>query len=199
MTSLLVCSWNANGIRGRIAELIEMINRRKIDIMMINKTKMNSTDKLKIKGFTCIRKDRQNRAGGVAILVRKIIPFQEVKINYDISIEYVCIKLENNVHLISVYNKPLNNFATRDLEILLGVSDKVMIIGDLNARHANWNCHVNNKNGNTLNTYVQKNDVTVLYPSEPTHIPINGGTPTTIDIIVNKHVSNHYGIYVTRT
>lgn len=195
MAKIVICSWNANGIRYRIAGLIEFLNRRKIGIMMINETKLNEKDKLKIRGYNCIRKDRQNRAGGVAILIRNDIPFQEIKLNSKVTIEYVCIRLESNIHLIAAYNRPLNRIAIRDLNVMLGVANRVLLVGDLNARNKKWRCHINNRNGIILNNYIQHNNVTIMFPNEPTHVPNNGGTPTTIDIAINKQINNYTDIH----
>ncbi|CAL1680787.1 unnamed protein product [Lasius platythorax] len=87
--------------------------------MLINETKLNKNDRLKIKGYSCIRKERQNRAGGVAVLVRKDIPYQEIKLKSEVAIENICIRLENNIHIIAAYNRPLNRISNRDLNVLL--------------------------------------------------------------------------------
>lgn len=108
MDKITICSWNANGIRDRVAGLIEFLCKLNIGIILINKTKLNKNDRLKIKGYNCIRKERQNRAGGVAVLVRKDISYQEINLKSEIAIENICIRLENNIHIIAAYNRPLN-------------------------------------------------------------------------------------------
>lgn len=128
MDKIIICSWNANGIRDRIAGLIEFLERLKIGIMLINETKLNKDDRLKIRGYSCIRKERQNRAGGVAVLVRKDIPFQEIKMKSETAIENICIRLENNTHIIAAYNRPLNKISIRDLNVMFSVADRVLLV-----------------------------------------------------------------------
>jgi len=41
MNNLRICSWNANGLRNRVAELINFLQRNNIDIMMIKETRYN--------------------------------------------------------------------------------------------------------------------------------------------------------------
>lgn len=186
--TLRICTWNANGVRNKLGELIHFLSREKIDIMLITETKLKESESLKLRNYTTLQKCRHNAAGGVAILVKQNIPYQSIALNQRISIEYIGIKLLNNVSIVVVYNNPRNNFKSKDLKYLLDVSNKVLLIGDLNARHYTWNCHVNNANGTTLYKYSHENDCTIMYPNEATHYPTNSMTPTTIDIAVNKNV-----------
>lgn len=189
MDNIKICSWNANGVRNKINEMKEFLDRLDIDILMINETKLTKDIKLKIRNYNCIRKDRDNAAGGVAMLIKNSIPFKEVLIS-NISIECLCIKLASNIHLVSVYNKPRNFYEKKELNKLVKLGKKVIIYGDLNARHKSWNCHIDNKNGNTLLEFLQNSETTLMIPNEPTLYPNNGSTPTLIDIGINKNVAN---------
>lgn len=71
----------------------------------------------------------------------------------------------------------------------MNVGNKVLLIGDLNAKHLTWNCNRNNKRGKILFNYTQQNNCSILFPDEPTHYPYNGTTPTIIDIVVNKNIN----------
>lgn len=190
MYKLKICSWNANGIRHKTCELIEFLNRFKIDIMLINETKLSAKDNFKIRNYTCERYNRDNAAGGVMILVKNNVPYKVVKIKKSV-IENVCIKLASGAYIISAYNRPSIQYTKNDLDILLNASNKILVVGDLNSRHKAWKCHINNKNGRTLYSYSQTNNCSIIFPEEPTHYPENGGTPTTIDIIVNKNIKNN--------
>ncbi|KAM0734035.1 putative RNA-directed DNA polymerase from transposon X-element [Formica fusca] len=157
--------------------------------MLINETKLSAKDNYKIKNYTCERYNRDNAAGGVMILIKNNIPYKLIKIKNCV-VENVCIKLANDIHIIAAYNRPSIQYTTKDLDILLNVSNKVLLVGDLNSRHKAWNCHINNANGRTLYGYSQMNNCSIMFPDEPTHYPENGGTPTTIDIIINKKSRN---------
>ena len=87
----------------------------------------------------------------------------------------------------------MNVIETEDLDTLRNVVPNVIIIGDLNSRHKAWDCHINNHNGLTLYNYSLINCCSIMYPDEPTHYPANGTIPTTIDLAVNKNVSNVTG------
>ena len=63
------------------------------------------------------------------------------------SLEYVAVKLLSNIHLIAVYKKPTNEFTTKEIDAFLKVGGKVILYGNVNARHKTWNCPVKNKRG----------------------------------------------------
>lgn len=191
MPSIRCCTWNANGVRSRIAELRAFIQAHNLDLILLNETKLTPDIKIKIKGFQILRKDRTAHGGGVAIIIRNNVPFIKIKRNNQITIENICIELNSKIIIAAVYNQPRNNFTTNDLELLADLGRKVLIIGDLNARHHTWNNHVTNLNGRTLYNFTLNNNLIVQNTARPTHFPDNGTTPTTIDIILNKNVSNN--------
>lgn len=198
MNSLNISSWNANGLRNRISELINYIHCNNIDIMMINETRFNSQINFKVKGYKCIRRDRSSAAGGILMLIKNNIPYKEAKHEPHIPIENISIKLASGIHLIAAYNSPNKVFSACDLDKLLNVSNRVLLIGDLNARHKAWECHLNNKRGRILLNYTLTNNLIVIFPDEPTHFPENGATPTIIDIGINKNITNISNINVIK-
>ncbi|KAG7188343.1 hypothetical protein KM043_008000 [Ampulex compressa] len=190
MDRLKVCSWNANGLRGRLGELIEYLDRNKVDILLLNETKFTNKDKLKIKSYICYRKERDNSAGGVAILVKATIPHKLLSINTNLTLEAVGIKLPSDINIISTYRRPSITLNERDINILMNIGEKVLIVGDLNATHLTWNCNRTNKSGKILFDITQNNNCAIMFPNEPTNYPPNNTTPSTIDIVINKNVRN---------
>lgn len=65
---------------------------------MINETRFNSQSKLKIRGYTCIRKDNSSTAGGLLMLIKNNVPYKEIKQVLDVTIENLCIKLASGIH-----------------------------------------------------------------------------------------------------
>ena len=182
--------WNANGLRHNIGDLRHFINKNEIDLMSISETKLTEDIKIKFKNYNIIRKDRTAHGGGLALLIKNSVPYRIVNIKGTVSIEHLCIQLENNLHIIAVYNPPINKFCAKDLETLTGIGSKVLIIGDFNARHTTWGNDINNTNGRTLYKYITDSNLIVQHTNEPTHFPTNGMSPSYIDLVVNKNVSN---------
>jgi len=101
------------------------------------------------------------------MLIKNNIPYKEIKRNLDITIEYIPIKLASNIYLIAVYNSFNKDLTIKDIDKLLSIGNKILLIGNLNARQI-WNCHVSNKRGR-LFRYALRNDCTVIFPDESTH------------------------------
>lgn len=187
---LKIHTWNANGVRNKLPELRGYLEKHRVDIMLINELRIKDKDKLNIRHYSTIRKLRLNDTGhgGVAILIRRGVPYTEVG-STQCSIENTGIKLDNNITIIAAYNSPSNIFKAACLHKLLSTSTKVIVMGDLNARHCYWDCQQNNRNGHTLLEYVQDhNDCNILYPDEHTHFPENNMSPSTLDIAITKNI-----------
>lgn len=199
VTHLKVVSWNADGLSNKVSELKYFLTNNNVDIMFIDELKFQQGQVINVRGYVSYIKLRPNsRFGGVGVLVRDCLPHVITKNNSLSSIEHIILTLQNNISLIGVYNSPRNEFTETCLLNLFKTSNKVILIGDLNARHTVWNCHLNNKNGRTLNNFLQGHlDCVLLHTNEHTHFPDNQMTPTTIDIAVTKNVSNVSSLVVT--
>ncbi|GFW22243.1 hypothetical protein TNCV_1429971 [Trichonephila clavipes] len=66
--TLNILQLNINGTQRKIEELTEILNVNKVHIACLQETKLNPNLKLKIKGFTTLRKDRK-KTGQVAALL----------------------------------------------------------------------------------------------------------------------------------
>jgi hypothetical protein len=54
------------------------------------------------------------------------------------------------------------------LEYIFGLSSSVLLTGDLSCKHANWNNHCLNRNGELLAKWVNLSDSHIRGPSDPT-------------------------------
>ena len=99
-----IFSWNANGISTKDDLLLNYINNEKIDIILLNETRLKKNKNFKIRGFTALRQDRIDDSGygGVAILIKNNIHFKEISPIIGSSIEHLAIQLankQNNNHI----------------------------------------------------------------------------------------------------
>ena len=125
-------------LKTKIGELIEFLNRFQMYIAMINEAKCMTKDKLQIRNYTCVRKERENSAGGVAVFIRNSIPHKAVKQCDSITLECACIRLPSDIYFVAAYNNPRNEFKTKEISNLLNIRNRVLIFVDLNARHKTW-------------------------------------------------------------
>lgn len=164
-------SWNARSLRNKNIELIDFLNTNKPHFVNISETHFNNKDKFTVPGYTIYRKDKEGDGGGVLIMVKSGISHTLRIINNLNHIEAIGVEVSiNNINttIISVY-VPQNKLLPDDLNKLLRLNNHVIISGDMNSRHRQWNCHSNNKNGKTLLNYISRHNVDLHAPSSPTH------------------------------
>ena len=126
--------WNANGLRNKLGELFSFLNSYKVDIMVITETKLAQNIKIKVRNYNLHRNDRNNRGGGVAILIKnKIAHARQPTINT--SIENVSIRLTNDVLIVGAYARPNLLLDNDDLDAIFNLNQKILVLGDFNARH----------------------------------------------------------------
>ena len=156
--------WNANGVRGNYRELLQFLWDYKIDIMLLNETRLTPINKFLVPGFHVIRKDRLgDRAHGrVSILVRNCINYTEIRLDTKY-LENVAIKLCENTLIVSVYNSPNIKLVIRELELIFNSGDKVILYGDLNAKNSAWNFTTGNANGKILLAYALKKFLKIIH------------------------------------
>uniref|UniRef100_A0A182YRN9 Endo/exonuclease/phosphatase domain-containing protein n=1 Tax=Anopheles stephensi TaxID=30069 RepID=A0A182YRN9_ANOST len=73
----------------------------------------------------------------------------------------------------------------RDLSIITRTYAKLVVAGDLNARHRMWNNMRSNTNGRLLFDHAQQGHYTVEYPDSPTYVTSRGSS-STLDIFLNN-------------
>lgn len=151
-----IINWNANGIRNKLLELEELLNRLHVDVCIVTETKLSSKfDHINVKNFICYRADRDaaNTGGGVAILVHRRLgsDTRPYNINKDEikTIETVAVKI-NDVLIIAAYKNPQAELNIDDLKKLYNKHNKIIMAGDINAKHTAWGNKYNNKTGKML-------------------------------------------------
>jgi hypothetical protein len=171
------------------------LEKYKPHILVITETKLINSDKITFRNYTLTRQDRNNnkntRGGGVLIAVRKGVPYTSKK-TPNTSLETAAIQLaDNGPAIVGAYNPPYNYFKVSELSKILAISNKTILAGDLNAKNTVWNCNSNETNGITLEKYLNSSGTSINFPNEPTHTPLNGTNPTTIDIFLAKNIQNY--------
>jgi hypothetical protein len=136
------------------------------------------------------RTDRLTERGGTAILLRRgtdhhAVPVQGLQHLEATAIWYTLVG--KPVKILAVYLSPSRPLIGSDLSACLGDCLPVVMAGDLNAKHVEWNSRVVTKRGRVLRDYAVKNSCLIHGPNTPTTISYNpSATPDIIDIIITK-------------
>lgn len=87
--------WNARGLSGKFNELAELVRVENIDIACVSETHLTDNIQLRdIPNYNMIRHDRLTHLGGLVMLIRKGIKFDEVDLGTTDLLEYVGIIIE---------------------------------------------------------------------------------------------------------
>lgn len=191
ISKINIATWNANSLNGKRNLLTHFMKIHDVHIMLINETKLKANDKFNINGYQVLRNDRpsETASGGVCAIISNKIPFVTITLPMT-TLETVGFKLLGGIHIISAYNPPSNHFTLTELNKLMQIGKRVILAGDLNSKHTNWGCQSIDTNGRTLNQFLLSSNSNLLFTDEPTHFPENFNTPSTIDIVIAKNVSN---------
>ncbi|GFX26794.1 probable RNA-directed DNA polymerase from transposon X-element [Trichonephila clavipes] len=147
---LSLCSWNANGLLRKYAELRIFIEKHSPDILLIQETHLRPSDNLNIANYTCHRNDRisdgPRTAGGTLILVKNSLKHYCLPTPPLRALEATNIILTPPKHdpisITCVYIPPSSdeNLFTIDIEHFIQTANNCILFGDFNATHSAWNC-----------------------------------------------------------
>ncbi|GFS60771.1 RNA-directed DNA polymerase from mobile element jockey [Trichonephila clavipes] len=192
--TLNILQLNINGTQRKIEELTEILNVNKVHIACLQATKLNPNLKLKIKGFTTLRKDRKDRpGGGLAFLVKSAdIKFREITLppttDYDensTEVQAITVLLpQQEVTTINVYHPDNSDI---NLDILNTLLDTKILLGDLNAKTPSWGSMTLDLKGSQIEDLLCDNDLSILNDKRSTYFSKTTGTTSALDITAINH------------
>ena len=152
---------NINGIKNKLSDLKTMIVENQPHIITLNETKLAHNESISLVGYTTIKNNRMTNnirsyGGGVMILVKNDIKFDNVKqIQIDQN-EYLSIKLHFNkkqIHLVSSYIRPQAKLNFEVIELLS--TENTIFIGDFNSKNTLWGSSKNGARGKLLEHHLE--------------------------------------------
>ena len=105
---------NIKSLKNKKERLNLYLEEKSIGIASINETWLKKSTKLSFKSYNVVRKDRDSRAGGVCLVIKKDIKYEEIDFS-QFSDEIVGVSITNpgtgsKWHFISLYIPPEKNF-----------------------------------------------------------------------------------------
>ena len=183
---------NIRSCRNKVVEISPFLKENDIDILTLNETWLKSNFKLDIPNYNITRNDRpRRRGGGVAILVRNDIKFDIIDtcsaINTDNEAITILLKdSQDPISITTIYIPPGSNINTTLLNNIKNSADNIIITGDLNAKHTDFNCSKTDKWGMALKKALNDADLFVADNSKPTHRDSKTDTNDIIDYIISS-------------
>lgn len=193
-----MCVFNADSIVQQVMEFREFMKEQHIDICMVSETMLKPGVKATVPNYKCYRKDRPTAGGGVAIYIKRGIPHHQVYPPVTRELETVAVEVATAtgpLTIVAVYRQPSYQLDEADIPALAQIRGKLIIGGDLNAKHADWNARQTTRAGIQLQRLARDHQFNVWGPEEPTHFPKNGDRPDVLDIALTKRITG----FVTTT
>jgi hypothetical protein len=100
------------------------------------------------------------------------------------------------VRILAAYLSPSRPLIDVDLSACFGGGMPVLLAGDLNAKHMDWNSRLSTRRGKLLHDYADGNSCLIFGPDSPTTSPYNPlATPDVLDIVMTKNLT--FPVYLT--
>jgi endonuclease/exonuclease/phosphatase family metal-dependent hydrolase len=91
------------------------------------------------------------------------------------------------VKLVAAYLSPTRPLIESDLSECISAGFPVLLAGDLNAKHTDWNSRLTTSRGSLLRDYAIRNTCLIYGPDSPTTAPYrHNATPDVVDIVIVK-------------
>lgn len=189
--SIKVIYWNINSFRIKKTDLDDLIKENSPDIICLQETKCTSNIKIAVPGYHTYRFDRDQPAGGVAILIKPEMPHSFQGSNQNISIDNVTVKIHTRngpIKITSAYKSPQLPLIREEVQELLDQNTPLLIVGDLNWKNVDWNSRTTNANGLRLAEWTEAS-ARVIGPTESTYIPYATARPDILDIAIVQNLT----------
>lgn len=185
MDSFSICQWNCRSAISNKNNLEYILAQNKIEIALLSETWFKPGSVITFTGYKIVRQDRQDGRGGVAILVKSGVRFEEVKSIKPVeflSFTAVSLKLKNGsfIHLVSVYVRPKVSISVQQWnQFIQSIPRPFILAGDFNAHHSCWGCEITDGYGARL--LEAMNDSQLIY--------LNDGSPTLVKSVFSLNES----------
>lgn len=189
-------SWNADGVRTKIIELLDLAKDLQIDVLAVCETRLTPKILLSTPGYACYRLDHHpnGHGQGVAILIKANIVHKQIPAPATRHLEVIGIELElsgKKHKIFSIYQSPNLPLDPSDLDAIFKVRSKILVMGDFNCKHPHWNCTDSNPRGNMLFNHMLDSDYVIHWTPTPTLIHYHDDyKPSTPDLLLTLNVHN---------
>jgi len=151
--ALRLFCWNADRVRGRRLELEHFLSQHGVNICLLSETFLKARQAFLLVNYVCHRTDRPTAGGGTTILVRRGIYHHSVHVSGLTHLEATAIQVilaSRMVKILAAYLSPSRPLIGADLTPCFGGGLPVLIDGDLNAIHVEWNSRLNTRRGKLI-------------------------------------------------
>lgn len=207
-----IIQWNCQSLRNKKAEVMKLIHKYNPSILAVAETWLKPLSPYSLRGFSCVRDDRQDGRAGSALFVSSTIPFSILSLpvhNNNINVVGISV---NNISIVSLYISSPDHHSLLYLKNLFEtLHSPFIILGDFNYHHSLWGSSTCDTYGNKLVQFFHDYNLIVLNDGRPTRLTSPIQNPSAVDLTICSnnissllswdieslsHGSDHYPIII---
>jgi hypothetical protein len=167
--SIKIMQWNSEGVMKKKLELQHFLQKEKIDVLCIQETHLNDSNRFSIRGFECFRQDRLGHKGGIITMVRNNIPATEIARCQEES-EHLTIKIHTTPEPLVITNLYCPNNKRLNLRKIPLAESNHIIVGDFNSHSPSWGYPTMDSRGEEIEDWMIENRLVLINEpqAEPT-------------------------------
>lgn len=166
-----IIQWNCRSIIPKKTDLIYLINKYNPTVIALSETWLKPGYLFNIPGYSCLREDRFDGCGGVAILIKNSVHFCQIHLSpcaFSDIINVIGIKIDN-ITILSIYLSRSSHAILNEVNNLFAnLSRPFLVLGDFNCHHQSWGSDISNSDGIYLVDILHENNLCVLNTGAPT-------------------------------
>ena len=179
-------------MRGKKLELEHFLSQHGVEISLLSETFLNPEQPFRFANYVCHRTDRPTLEGGTAILVRRGIIHHSVPVlglNHFKATAIQVTLAGTPVLVLAASLSPSRPLTGEDLSTFFGRGLPVLMPGDLNAKHVDWNSRLSTRRVKLLRAYADENSCPIFGPDSQTTNPYKPSvTPDVLDSVITKNL-----------
>jgi exonuclease III len=122
-------------------------------------------------------------SGGSGILIRKGIPYSEIKLDSPLQAVACRIPLPEPISVCSVYLPPSSSWNCNDLLSLVSeLPPPVLLMGDFNSHSTLWDCSSTSQKGLEIENFLMQSNIRLLNKKSATYLHPGTGTLSSLDL-----------------
>lgn len=196
MMKLKIATWNINGLSPNKSEVDTLLKIHDLDILLISETHFTNSSHVSISNYNIYTTNHPDGTahGGTAVVIRSSIEHYELPQFKTEHIQATSVSVQDkngNFIVSSVYCPPKHKITEHQFKGYIDtLGPRFIAGGDWNAKHVHWGSRLITTRGRELKKAVDKNYLTTISTSEPTHWPTDPNKlPDVLDFFIMKGLS----------
>jgi hypothetical protein len=179
--------------------LEDFLSEHGVDICLLTESRPRESDVFRLANYVCPRTDGPTGGGGTAILVRWVIDHYAVPVLVLTELEATAIHVmlaSGPLKTLVLYLSPSRLIVCSDLSACFDGGVPVLMAGELNAKHVDWNSRLTTNRSKFMRDYASRNSSLIYGADSPTSFPYNSSaTRDVLDVVITKDLT--FPVYLT--